>query len=457
MSRPEIEDVLDCVVVGAGAAGLAAAAALHEAGRTFVVLEARDRIGGRAHTVRLSGGQAAERGAEYLHGARVATWEYVARFGLATHLASGPTRIGVPEFRRGEWWPAGASDSDRALQGLGAALAIPDAADVSLRDALSRAGFSGDRLRAAEGRMEVLSPIDPTVVSARSAAAAWRLVAPETACFVLVGGYGQLWDKLSRPFADRILLSSPVTALDWSPAGVTAHVGGGTFEGRTAIVTLPLGVLQSGAVAFRPHLPDRKRAAIDGLRSGAIVKVIAEFRRPFWESRTGTVPSFRAPDSPFFAFRVSFWDRPGPPTLVAFLGAASALAVTGHRERVAELLHQVLGEMFPGDRRRRGTGAPRGGRLAGGSLGAGRRQRRARRRGPPARRTGPAHAAALLGRRGDGHGRRRRVRARRADDRATGRGGSATSPAAGVGHRSDEPAGVGPVSRLSVQGADGVP
>src|SRR5215470_14028379 len=220
MTGKPTHEVLDCLVIGAGAAGLAAASILHDAGRSFVVLEARDRIGGRAHTVPLSGGQAAERGGEYLHGARVATWEYVARFGLETHLASGPTRIGVPEYRRGEWWPAGASDSDGALQGLGAALAIPDAADVSLRDALSRAGFSGDRLRAAEGRMEVLSPIDPTVVSARSAAAAWRLVAPETACFVLVGGYGELWDKLSRPFADRIQLGSPVSALDWSPPGV---------------------------------------------------------------------------------------------------------------------------------------------------------------------------------------------------------------------------------------------
>jgi monoamine oxidase len=340
-------NVLDCVVVGAGAAGLAAAAILHEAGRTFIILEARDRIGGRAHSVRLSGGQAAERGAEYLHGARVATWEYVARFGLATHLASGPTRIGVPEYRRGEWWPAGASDSDRALQGLGAALAIPDAAEVSLREALVRAGFSGDRLRAAEGRMEVLSPIDPTVVSARSAAAAWRLVAPETACFVLVGGYMELWDKLGRPFAARIRLTSPVTALDWSPTGVTVHANGRTFESHTAIITLPVGVLQSGTVVFRPDLPDRKRAAIDGLRSGAIVKLIAEFRRPFWEARTGTVPSFRAPDSPFFAFRVSFWDRPGPPTLVAFLGAASAVAVTGHPDRAAALLREVLGEMFP--------------------------------------------------------------------------------------------------------------
>jgi monoamine oxidase len=352
VSGPEVrsraaEDVLDCVIVGAGAAGLAAATTLGEAGRTFVVLEARDRIGGRAHTVRLSGGQAAERGAEYIHGARVATWEFVARFGLATHLASGPTRIGVPEYRGGEWWPEGASDSDRALQGLGAALSIPDAAEVSLREALVRAGFSGNRLRAAEGRMEVLSPIDPTTVSASSAAAAWRLVAPETANFVLVDGYTELWDRLSRPFAERIRLASPVTSLDWSGAGVAAHAAGRRFEGRTAIVTLPVGVLQSGAVAFRPDLPAPKRVAIGGLRSGAIVKLIAEFRRPFWGARTGTVPSFRAPDSPFFGFRVSFWDRPGPSTLVTFLGAGSALAVTGQPDRAATLLLRVLGEMFP--------------------------------------------------------------------------------------------------------------
>ena len=347
MSSRVTGNILDCIVVGAGAAGLAAAATLRDAGRTFVVLDARDRIGGRAHTVGLSGGQVAERGAEYLHGARVATWEFVTRLGLATHLASGPTRIGVPEYRGGEWWPEGASDSDQALRGLGAALSIPDAADISLHEALVRAGFSGDRLRAAEGRMEVLSPIDPTVVSARSAAAAWRLVAPETANFVLVDGYAKLWDGLSGPFADRIQLMSAVTALEWSGAGVAALANGRIFEGRTAIVTLPVGVLESGGIAFRPDLPDRKRAAIGGLRSGAIVKLIAEFRRPFWEARTGTVPSFRAPDSPFFGFRVSFWDRPGPPALVSFLGARSALAVTGHPDRAASLLVQVLAEMFP--------------------------------------------------------------------------------------------------------------
>jgi monoamine oxidase len=339
--------VLDCIIVGAGAAGLAAGATLREAGRTFVVLEARDRIGGRAHTMRLSDGSAAERGAEYLHGARVATWEYVARLGLQTHMASGPTRIGVPEFLGGKWWPDGASDTAGALEGLRDALSIPDGDRVSLRDALVRAGFSGDRLQATEARMQILSPIAPTEVSARSSSAAWRLVAPETANFVLVEGYAALWESLSRPFADRIRLASPVTAIDWSNDGVVAHTERGPVEARTAIVTVPVGVLQAGVVAFRPGLPAGKTAAIRGLRLGAIVKLIAEFRHPFWEARTGAVPSFRAPDYPFCGFRVSFWDRPGPPVLVTYLGAEPALAVTGDRDRAASQLLGALGDMFP--------------------------------------------------------------------------------------------------------------
>jgi monoamine oxidase len=82
----------DCVIIGAGAAGLAAGAMLHEAGRSFVILEARDRIGGRAQSVPLSDGSMAERGAQYVHGARLATWEYIARHGLTTHAIAAPTR-----------------------------------------------------------------------------------------------------------------------------------------------------------------------------------------------------------------------------------------------------------------------------------------------------------------------------------------------------------------------------
>lgn len=59
----------DCIVIGAGAAGLLAALTLREAGRDVIVLEARDRIGGRAYSAPLSDGSMVERGAECVHGA----------------------------------------------------------------------------------------------------------------------------------------------------------------------------------------------------------------------------------------------------------------------------------------------------------------------------------------------------------------------------------------------------
>ena len=105
-----------------------------------------------------------------------------------------------------------------------------------------------------------------------------------------------------------------MTALDWSPAGDT-RVSLCRNVRLDRHLSAPLGDHSSR----ERWLFDRSSRIGSGQPStacagGAIIKVIAEFRRPFW-GRTGTVPSFRAPDSPFFAFRVSFWDRPGPPTL----------------------------------------------------------------------------------------------------------------------------------------------
>ena len=95
--------VHDCVVVGAGAAGLLAAVTLKEAGRDVIVLEARDEIGGRARSTTLSGGAVVERGARNVHGPIVATWEFIARLGLKTNAVT-PPRVGTaPTFRDGKW------------------------------------------------------------------------------------------------------------------------------------------------------------------------------------------------------------------------------------------------------------------------------------------------------------------------------------------------------------------
>src|SRR5262245_59630971 len=74
----------DVIVIGAGAAGLAAARALVSAGRRVIVLEARDRIGGRVWTDHRFGPVAVERGAEFIHGQQADTWAWVRRAGVRT-------------------------------------------------------------------------------------------------------------------------------------------------------------------------------------------------------------------------------------------------------------------------------------------------------------------------------------------------------------------------------------
>ena len=132
--------------------------------------------------------------------------------------------------------------------------------------------------------------------------------------FCLVDGYSRLWAELSRPIADVIQLDRPVTAIAWSDEGVVAHVSGQSFEAKTAILTLPVGVLQAGGIDFRPALPEVKRRAIEQVDPGPLIKVLAEFRRPWWEDRVGNVPSIRnSTPSAFSYFKVPFWNRPGPP------------------------------------------------------------------------------------------------------------------------------------------------
>ena len=349
----------DAIVIGAGPAGLLAAAAIQESGRDVLVLEARDRIGGRAHTAPLSDGTPVERGAQQVHGPTVVTWEFIARFGLRTHYTES-NRHGTPIFRDGEWVTAGDSISEEAHARLDELLSAPNSDAASLRDTLVGGGLTGDVLDAAEMMLSVSAAIPPEELSARNASEIWHLgdslrdpitgvSRPGNPNFVLVDGYGRLWQELSRPIADGIRLDMPVTAIDWSPDGVVIHGGGWEFRARTAVLTLPVGVLQSGAVQFRPGLPERKLAAIRGIRSGGLIKVIAEFRHPWWEDVLGHVGYFRsAPGSAFGGFFAPFWGRSGPPALTTIMGNPHVKDATGDPGRIRPLYFAALGEMFPG-------------------------------------------------------------------------------------------------------------
>ena len=346
----------DCIVVGAGASGLLAAVTLRETGRDVVVLEARDRIGGRTHSIRLSDGSIGERGAENIHGSTLTTWEFIARFRLRTHKLARPDDS-TAVFEDGRW---NSDDDDKGGSGAGIAAEVfaSPKPDVSVRQALIDAGLEGDALEAAvesmggperadwlsardatEIRHTLDTPVDPISGVPR----------PGNPNFCIVEGYSRLWEALSRPIAGTIQLNTPVTAIEWSEDGVVAHTSGKRFEAKTAVLTLPVGVLQAGTVEFRPALPKIKLRAIEDMDAGQLIKVLAEFKRPWWEERTGNVPSIRntAPRA-FSYFKVPYWDRAGAVLLWASAQDPFVDEITGDEGRIRSRFLEDLAEMFLG-------------------------------------------------------------------------------------------------------------
>jgi len=130
----------DIIIIGAGAAGLAAGRALHDAGRAPLIVEARERIGGRVHTDRTHG--PVELGAEFIHGDRAATWALVRAAGLRAELWDGPRLLG----RAGRLLPEDDPIATRARE-LHDAVIAHDGPDESAASVLARlAAETGEAL-----------------------------------------------------------------------------------------------------------------------------------------------------------------------------------------------------------------------------------------------------------------------------------------------------------------------
>jgi monoamine oxidase len=259
----------DVFIVGAGAAGLAAARECQRLRKSFILVEARDRIGGRVFTDG-SLGQPFDAGARYVHWAEHNPWTAVAReLGVATSPdISSPG--GFRFYANGKPVP----EPDRSLRRQAFATLsrlLDDAAsvpDVSLVDEVaSRATVFTE---AAGGLARMALGEEPERVSARDYARLWSgddLVVP--------GGYGMLVQAYGAGLPVR--LSTPVEAVRWDGAGISADTRDGTIRANAAIITVPPTVLASGAIRFIPDLPAGTRDALAGLGAGALTKIGLKF------------------------------------------------------------------------------------------------------------------------------------------------------------------------------------
>lgn len=311
------------VVVGAGIAGLAAAARLVSSGVTVEVWEGSDRIGGRLHTVSPDGWPVpVELGASWAHAAdRGSLGPDLSRLGVATVPFEYDLALLGPQGaqRRPEAVMAPAATAvDRAV-----AWADEQDADMSLADALRRSGSSA-AVDPAVMALYLGSEIDTEYAADAQALSAWWSTGEgrEGDDLLVVGGYGRLAEELARGLDVR--LGGAVRAVEWSAQGVTLVDAAGTrTPADRVVVTVPLGVLQAGSLRFVPDLPAPHRRAVTGLGMGLLDKVWVRFDRPFWRSRA-EVWATLAPAAAGFWSWYNLEPATGQPVLLALLGADDA-------------------------------------------------------------------------------------------------------------------------------------
>jgi monoamine oxidase len=319
------------VIIGAGAAGLAAAQQLRKAGFDPLVLEARNRIGGRIWTDRSRA--PVEFGAEFIHGEYATTWELVRAGQIEVQEWSGPRHYAL----NGQRLP---DEQDTALKDrtseLFEAVERYTGPDISVDQVLAASSQPGEAAIGYTQRWFAnLEGADTSLLSASQLANEHRLTSAGPTNFRFVNGYDQIVHALADGL--EIRLNNPVEQIDWSEQGATLTLAKGKqIVAKKLLITVPIGVLQTGRPHFAPALPAEKQQAIQAIPMGHVTKVILWFKQSFWEPF-----GYLSTDG-----KVATWWPSGTaaqPALTGYTGGPKALALDALDESEAVALS--LGEI----------------------------------------------------------------------------------------------------------------
>jgi monoamine oxidase len=331
----------DIVVIGAGAAGLAATRTLIERGLSAICIEARDRIGGRAWTDSETFGVPFDRGCAWPHSGDINPWRPIAaELGLTVI-----ERKQVWQGRLGDRWLGESehADWDRVIAARLAAIAA--------------VGASGHDIAASAvpAQREMWGPVAEAVISWYTSADSDQVStlgifnANDTNVdWPIVEGYGSLVERYGK--ALPVSLATSATRIAWGDHAVAVETAKGTMRARAAVIAVPTNVLASGAIRFHPPLPIAKQEAIHNIPLGNAEKIIFQVEGAPFDMRPGTFGIARADVSYTAGYQFYPFERP---LVIGFLGGSCArdLAAAGEQAMIDFGIGELV-QMLGGDVRR---------------------------------------------------------------------------------------------------------